>query len=344
MKWIAEGVARGLDSLGLLSVFENLEHETRRLRVLTYHRVAEAGESPDLEPGLISATPARFRREMQLLASSYTPISLDQLLDTHRTGSRLPERAVLVTFDDAYEDFSRNAWPIMRTLGIPATLFVPTAFPDGDPRGFWWDRLHAALLRTDRSDFEFETFGTLSLTTHEQRRSAYRTLRNYVKSLAHEQAMSCVDEWVGRLAELPPLNQVLGWSELKTLASEGVSVCSHGHRHALMTRLGDAQLEEDLSGSLARVQSEMGAYAAPPVLAYPANASSAVVQAAVKRAGYTLAFGGRRGFNHLPLAEPLSLRRIPAMRYEESLYRAQLRPSVCRAGELFFDLRERLST
>ena len=35
---------------------------------------------------------------------------------------------MLLTFDDAYRDFATNAWPTLKRYGLPATLFVPTAY------------------------------------------------------------------------------------------------------------------------------------------------------------------------------------------------------------------------
>ncbi len=53
-----------------------------------------------------------------------------------------------VTFDDACRDFGEIAWPILRRHGVPATVFVPTAYPDHPELRFWWDRLYSALSGT----------------------------------------------------------------------------------------------------------------------------------------------------------------------------------------------------
>src|SRR2546421_516354 len=100
------------------------------LRVLTYHRVDEPGARPKLNPGLISATPEVFDQEMSYLAANYHVVSMPELLQAYRTGTPLPPRAVLVTFDDAYCDFAEHAWPTLKRYRLPATLFVPTAYPD----------------------------------------------------------------------------------------------------------------------------------------------------------------------------------------------------------------------
>ena len=66
-------------------------------------------------------------------------------------GSGLPERPVLVTFDDGFADFRSEAWPALREAGFVATLYVTTGFLEGlhrasgatRPPGPWldWDAL-----------------------------------------------------------------------------------------------------------------------------------------------------------------------------------------------------------
>ena len=120
------------------------------LAVLTYHRVGEPRHSP---PGLVSATPATFERQMRLLARTGRAVGLDDVLRSRNGTRELPRGAVLVTFDDAYRDFREHAWPVARRLHIPVVLFVPTAFP-ASGRAFWWDRLFGAL---DRARGEVDT-------------------------------------------------------------------------------------------------------------------------------------------------------------------------------------------
>lgn len=344
MRRLAEGITASLQASGLFRLLESLEHNTRRLRVLTYHRVAELDEEPDLEPGLISATPAAFRQEMILLTERYTPVSLQQVLDAHSGNGDLPERAVLVTFDDGYQDFAEHAWPIMRAYDVPVVLFVPTAFPDGNPQGFWWDRLYAALFRTDRTELSAPDGSVLPLDDAHLRRQAYKKLRGHVKSLPHRQAMTWVDDQIADLADIPPLNRVLSWESLRQLAEEGVSLCSHSREHALLTRLSPEELREELTSSQAKLNTELGALAAPPTLAYPANAADESVHRAAADAGYIVSFGGARGLNRLPLENAQELRRMPVLRYQMGLYRAQLRPSLSAVGGALATLRGRIRT
>jgi peptidoglycan/xylan/chitin deacetylase (PgdA/CDA1 family) len=83
--------------------------------ILTYHSI-DGSDSP------ISIPEARFRAHMDWLAGSgVRVVSLPELL---RLESQT--NAVALTFDDGFLNFAEIAWPILKSHGFPATLFVVT--------------------------------------------------------------------------------------------------------------------------------------------------------------------------------------------------------------------------
>jgi peptidoglycan/xylan/chitin deacetylase (PgdA/CDA1 family) len=106
-----------------------LDGQERTLRVLMYHKVN------DLTPNPTTVPTAVFEEQMALLAElGYVPVPLEAVRDHYLLGAELPERAVLITFDDGYRDNLENALPVLRRNGYPAVLFVPIGFlDDGRP-------------------------------------------------------------------------------------------------------------------------------------------------------------------------------------------------------------------
>jgi len=93
-----------------------------RVPILMYHRIGKAPRG-SLVPGHYVA-PALFRRHMTLLrALWYRTVSLDQMAAGLQDGS-LPERTVVITFDDGYRSFYDSALPILRETGFKATVFL----------------------------------------------------------------------------------------------------------------------------------------------------------------------------------------------------------------------------
>jgi peptidoglycan/xylan/chitin deacetylase (PgdA/CDA1 family) len=279
------------------------------LRVLTYHRVDTPQARPWLDPVLISASPEVFEIQMKYLAANYQPISVFDVLEALERNDQtiLPPRAVLVTFDDAYQDFEQHAWPVLKRYRIPVTLFVPTAFPDHPQRLFWWDRLFHALHSTVRREIS-TPIGNLAIGTDLQRSQANLRLKNHIKSLPNDMAIAFVENVEQQLDVSPQANCVLGWEALRKLAQEGVTLAPHTQTHPIMNHIPPSTMQNEALDSLNDLQREIGETL--PVFAYPSGFHNAEVVSAVRAAGYKLAFTTERGINILGRDDPLQLQRI----------------------------------
>ena len=275
--------------------------------IVNYHRVDEHDARPYLHPGLISATPAAFEAQLVELARRTSPVALVDLLAAVRGERRLPDRPLLVTVDDGYEDFSEHAWPRLRRLGIPVTLFVATAYPGEPRRRFWWDRLSHALRTTSRQRFEADGV-TYDLDGEAARLAAFRKLRTVLKASAHEDAMVMVDAWCDTLGLPDAPSGILGWAALRSLAAEGVTMAAHTRTHPLLTRVDAEVMAAEVQGSREDLVRELGPV--PPAFAYPSGAHDDDVVEAVGGLGFELAFTTIRGLVDLRRPDPLRMRRI----------------------------------
>ncbi|MEO8228385.1 MAG: polysaccharide deacetylase family protein [Chloroflexota bacterium] len=316
----AAAVAAGPLFGGVVRALEAVDRDRPDiLPVLTYHRVAEPDD--DHYPGLISASPEGFARQIDELGRRFSFVGLEAVLARAAGGPPIPSRALLITFDDAYRDFAASAWPILRVRGVPVVLFVPTAFPDR-PLAFWWDRLYGALIRTERTDPLDTCGGSLPIATRAERLGAFRVLRSRLKTLAHPLAMAEVDELVGVLGGPPSGSSVLGWDELRRLAAEGVTLAPHTRTHPLLERVDPTELDDEIDGSRSDLVREIGS--APPAFAYPSGSHSDRVVERVASLGMLAAFTTIRGVNDLRRADWHRLRRINVGgRSSPALIRAQ---------------------
>ncbi|MFF3908964.1 polysaccharide deacetylase family protein [Streptomyces sp. NPDC001848] len=97
--------------------------------ILMYHSVATA---PNEATRALSVAPEAFREQMALLADlKFTPVTTADLGRSWRAGAPLPERPVLITFDDGYEGVHRHALPVLARHGFASTLFVSTGWIRG---------------------------------------------------------------------------------------------------------------------------------------------------------------------------------------------------------------------
>jgi peptidoglycan/xylan/chitin deacetylase (PgdA/CDA1 family) len=91
------------------------------LRCVLFHNIAEQDSLYTKGLGITLGV-EEFDAKMRFLAEHYSPVSLNDVLDS--PGKGLPRRPVLVTFDDAYASVANVAGPICRKYRIPATFFV----------------------------------------------------------------------------------------------------------------------------------------------------------------------------------------------------------------------------
>ncbi len=99
-----------------------------KLTVLSYHEIADPKDalSPDY-----AVTPTMFVRQMDWLRNNgFHFVTVDDLL-ADETGRRpLPDKAVLISFDDGYRSMYDHAWPILKAWKIPAVVTVVGRWQD----------------------------------------------------------------------------------------------------------------------------------------------------------------------------------------------------------------------
>lgn len=105
--------------------------------VLEYHHVATD------TPASTSITPEAFAAQMDYLAEhGFEVRPLDQLVARLRAGKEVPDKAVALTFDDAYRSVYTEAFPRLQERGWPFTVFVSTGYIDRGYDGYaGWDAL-----------------------------------------------------------------------------------------------------------------------------------------------------------------------------------------------------------
>lgn len=141
--WGPEGVARG--------AAWNSE-TTSEIPVLMYHRIADEGPVSLLR---YRTSPADFRKQLQFLRrQGFYGLNSAQLCALLEKGRPIRGRPVLITFDDAYEDFATDAYPILEDNDFSADVFVVTSKVGGHSD---WDRSYGEPAKL----MDWDQIGTL---------------------------------------------------------------------------------------------------------------------------------------------------------------------------------------
>ena len=133
-----------------------VQDDPRTVMVLNYHKVVDEHMS-------LSVPLADFEQHMKWLKEyGYTSITPEELYEFIVNGSELPEKPVLITFDDGYKDNYTNAYPIMKKYGFKGTIFVVTGFVGVYDNYMTWEQ--AKELADNGFSIESHTYSHKSMT------------------------------------------------------------------------------------------------------------------------------------------------------------------------------------
>lgn len=104
----------------------NLVNDNRGVPVLYYHSVLESADNE------VIITPENLKKQLQYIKDQgYTTLTIAQLKNYLLNNSSIPEKSIVITFDDGYMDNYYNAFPILKDLDMKATIFCITSNLDG---------------------------------------------------------------------------------------------------------------------------------------------------------------------------------------------------------------------
>lgn len=128
---------------------------------ITYHDVGKVTNAWTVSPSTLNAHFAYIKN------NGYHPISLEQYLASMRDGSPLPPKAILLTFDDGYESFYTEVFPLLKKYNFPAVMAIITSWlegyapPDAGPV-LTWNQLR-----------EMESSGLVTVASHSHQAHRY---------------------------------------------------------------------------------------------------------------------------------------------------------------------------
>lgn len=205
-----------MDSLGS---FPMANKHARAVPVLVYHSINRI-------PGPWTVSPTNFEAQMRHLADNgYTTLHANEFAAFIEGKAKLPQKSVLITFDDGYLDNYVHAFPVLKWLGLHAVIFAATGLIGVGPT-----RPNAEM---GKSEILPECLDQ----------------RTWKKAITEGSADALM----------------LRWSEIQAMEASGVAeIHSHTHSHIRWdqqypdTRVRVARLEEDLVRSRAALREHLG--------------------------------------------------------------------------------------
>jgi peptidoglycan/xylan/chitin deacetylase (PgdA/CDA1 family) len=231
--------------------------------IFTLHHVRP--EPPDaFEPNRILKVTPEFLDQVvrQVIEAGFEVLSLDEA-HARISGMTTSSRPfACFTLDDGYRDNAEHAYPIFKRYGAPFAIYVPTDLPDTGGM-LWWLALehvirHAPALRVQMQG-EMRTF---PLTTIGEKDYAFNQIYWWLRQLPDDRVRTVVGELCAGI-DFDYMQQcrdlIMTWGEIRMLAGDPlVTIGAHTRRHFALSKLSEAEAADEISGSVRRVESELG--------------------------------------------------------------------------------------
>ena len=223
---------------------------------------------------------------------------------------------MLVTFDDGYVDGHDVALPILRRAGVPATFFIPTAFPDAG-RLFWWDRVWLTMRRCRLAEVTLGYPRPLALRPLDAPEAAARLVCDAIKRTPGVDLTRLWDELEQRtLVSLDPAEEralatrtIMSWRQVRALREAGMDVQSHSHAHLVLNTLTPEAAQRDLARSASTLREAVGGEVYG--VAYPVGyALEGALRRAPEDARFELGFTNGTGLCSAKGFDPLNVPRL----------------------------------
>ncbi|MDB5609681.1 MAG: polysaccharide deacetylase [Bradyrhizobium sp.] len=169
-----------------------------------------------------------------------------------------PRRFVCLTFDGGYKDLMISAYPVLSQHGVPFTVYVPTAFPDGVGEA-WWLALEEIIARENRISLVIDRRELhFNIGRTSEKYQLYDFLWGWMRSLPPSDLSSAINDLCKRYSvNLAAVSREasMDWGDLARLAADPlVTIGSATVNYPILSNLKDAAALREMTMGMAVAQ------------------------------------------------------------------------------------------
>jgi len=270
--YIKHTVKRSLQHLAARLGPHTREPKTPQLVILMYHRILPPDDARAKleEPGMF-VSPTSFAAHLKTLSEYFEFVTLSDWLERKANGLHLPAKSCAITFDDGWADNFEFAFPILKSLQVPATIFV-VAEMLGSAEIFWperiarlvssisiqcpqaWDEPVVSWLKQAQTEYTFDA--VLPNSEHISQLVAHA--KQFTDEEIHTRLQQAEDKLGFSFNSSTP--DLLEWHQVTTMIDSGlIEIGSHTCRHVrLNEKINDNQLDHEVVASKKLIEQKTG--------------------------------------------------------------------------------------
>lgn len=241
------------------------------LHVIMYHYVRDLAHSR--YPGIKGLDVSAFRKQIEFVKQNFNIISMEQFLLSLDGGYKLPDRAMLLTFDDGYIDNYTFAMPLLEEFGLTGAFFIPAkAYSTHTLLDV--NKIHYILASSDISrlvedvkiqmdyyrgtEFDYpETDGLYEKYAVPNRWDNEDTIfvKRMLQAVLPEELRKIIssnlfEKYVGVTEEQMAYELYMTPEQIQTMKKHGMHIGVHCYDHYSFTNLTKEKIEQDISKAL----------------------------------------------------------------------------------------------
>ena len=278
-----------------------------------------------------------FKRQLDFFKENFSVVTMEEVIEAVQEGKRLPEKALLLTFDDGYIDNYTVALPLLVERGVQGSFFVP-AKPLDKGGLLEVNKIHFTLAKGNEKDIVKDILDyslkikeklreKLNIADRDISEELYKRYAvsngrdsidtSFIKKMLQEVLPAknrteiidiLFDKYVEVSEEVLANELYVNKTQLKVMKKLGMFIGVHGYEHSHLANLTETEQNKDLDSALCVMREFIDEDAW--VMNYPYGSYNETTLRLIKSKGVVLGLTTKRGVTDIDVTSALELARL----------------------------------
>lgn len=196
-----------------------------------------------------------FEDQMNYVRTHHPVVTMHDVAAAHSGDATIGHGSVAVTFDDGYLNNLESAWPILRRLSIPATIYLTTGYI-GTRKLMWSDALEERMISAEGARLEFDILGeksSLPIQDADAKIESFGKLKKICKELGWQERQELLDRLQvdTEMRQDSPFCAWLSWEDIEAWnESELIAFGAHTVDHLSLGKASSDVMRRQIDASL----------------------------------------------------------------------------------------------
>ena len=198
-----------------------------------------------------------FVSQMNFVKKNSNVISIDEVVDIYNNNGFFPKNAVVVTFDDGFENNSTVAAPVLDDLKIPAIFYITAGIVNTNIM-FWVDQLEDVInfTKSKNISLNLEKKVSFSLSSKKEKLNSLHQIKSFCKLSTKTKKDQILSELISACSFEPNVNHSpnynkINWKQLIEMDQNPLfTIGGHSLYHDILSSLSVKKMHQDVKMSI----------------------------------------------------------------------------------------------